>query len=97
MAAAKGEHGRGTLRIATRREGGQALVEVADSGCGIPDSIAERIFDPFFTTKQVGQGVGQGLSVARSLIVSRHGGTIGFTSRPGHGTTFRIGLPLDQP
>ena len=91
-----GEHrGRGGLHLSTRVDGDQVVVEVTDTGGGIPESIGERIFDPFFTTKQVGQGIGQGLSVARSLVVSRHGGTLTFTSRPGDGTTFRIGLPLD--
>jgi PAS domain S-box-containing protein len=95
MAASSTHRGRGTLHLRTAVDGDQVVVEVTDTGGGIPESIGERIFDPFFTTKPVGQGIGQGLSVARSLIVSRHGGTITFTSRPGHGTTFRIGLPLD--
>jgi signal transduction histidine kinase len=81
--------------VQTRVDVDQVVVEVSDTGGGIPESIGERIFDPFFTTKPVGQGIGQGLSVARSLIVARHGGTITFTSKQGHGTTFRIGLPIE--
>jgi signal transduction histidine kinase len=95
MAAASDRRGRGHLHVVTRAEDDQVVVEVSDTGCGIPEAIAERVFDPFFTTKPVGQGMGQGLSVARSLIVSRHGGTITFTSQPERGTTFRITLPVD--
>jgi signal transduction histidine kinase len=93
MAAAGAQRGRGRLGIVTRVTEDQVVIEVSDTGCGIPDPIAERIFDPFFTTKPVGQGRGQGLSVARSLIVGRHLGSLTFSSSPGQGTTFRIALP----
>jgi signal transduction histidine kinase len=97
MADVRAERGRGHLHVATRVEDGRVVIEVSDSGAGVPEAVAGRIFDPFFTTKPVGQGMGQGLSVARSLIVSRHGGTIDFTSQSGQGTTFRITLPLPLP
>jgi PAS domain S-box-containing protein len=86
--------GRGTITIATRRDGDNVIVSIADSGGGIPAEIASRIFDPFFTTKDVGRGTGQGLAIARTMVVERHGGTLTFDSEPGHGTTFHVGLPI---
>jgi hypothetical protein len=53
------------------------------------------VFDPFFTTKDVGQGSGQGLAIAQSIIVKRHGGTIRFETEEGRGTTFIIRLPIN--
>jgi signal transduction histidine kinase len=69
-------------------------VGIADTGMGIPESIRHKIFDPFFTTKEVGQGTGQGLAIARSVVVDKHGGTITVDSEVGKGTTFVIRLPL---
>ena len=63
-----------------------------DSGCGIPDEARSKIFTPFFTTKKPGEGTGLGLDICKR-IVERHGGTIGFTSRPGM-TTFWVRLPI---
>jgi signal transduction histidine kinase len=71
---------------------GRAVVEIHDTGCGIPDELQARIFDPFFTTKPVGLGTGLGLFVSRS-IVEAHGGSITFESEVGRGTTFRVSLP----
>jgi len=88
---------RGTIRVRTRREGAhQVLIEIADTGPGIPEAIRARVFDPFFTTKDVGKGTGQGLAIARSVVVDKHGGAIDLESEPGQGTTFRIHLPLDS-
>ena len=56
---------------------------------------ADRVFDPFFTTKEVGKGTGQGLAIARSVIVTKHGGTLTFESEVGKGTTFTIRLPIN--
>src|ERR1035438_2659385 len=67
-------------------------IDVADTGCGIPDILKGQIFDPFFTTKGVGRGSGLGLSTARS-IVKAHRGFITFTSAEGSGTTFSVFLP----
>jgi PAS domain S-box-containing protein len=67
-------------------------IDVADTGCGIPDILKGQIFDPFFTTKGVGRGSGLGLSTART-IVKAHCGFITFTSAEGRGTTFSIFLP----
>jgi predicted ATPase/signal transduction histidine kinase len=85
---------RGTITIATRHDGADVEIAITDTGCGIPEEIRERVFDPFFTTKAVGRGTGQGLALARTTIVDRHGGTLDFESRVGSGTTFRIRLPI---
>ncbi|HET7499723.1 MAG TPA: AAA family ATPase [Kofleriaceae bacterium] len=86
---------RGTITIRTLREDDDTvLVTVSDTGGGIPEAIRERVFDPFFTTKDVGRGTGQGLALARTAIVDRHGGSISFESRPGAGTTFFVRLPI---
>ncbi|WP_375767319.1 ATP-binding protein [Archangium gephyra] len=71
----------------------RVLVEVSDSGCGIPAENLERIFRPFFTTKPAGVGSGLGLSVCQRII-TMHGGDITVESQPGRGTTFRIALPV---
>ncbi|HLZ08084.1 MAG TPA: ATP-binding protein [Chloroflexota bacterium] len=86
--------GFGEITIRTRRQLDQVRVTIADTGCGIPQGIRERIFDPFFTTKGIGRGTGQGLALARSLIVDKHQGTISFESEEGKGTTFTISLPI---
>ena len=71
---------------------------VRDTGTGIPKSIRGRIFDPFFTTKKVGRGTGQGLAIARAIVVERHGGTITFQTEEGVGTAFTVRIPIDpQP
>jgi len=70
-----------------------AEIRVQDTGSGIPENIRGRIFDPFFTTKEIGKGTGQGLSIARSVIVDKHGGSIHFETEEGKGTTFIIRLP----
>jgi PAS domain S-box-containing protein len=84
---------RGTLTIRTRCEPDCTVIEVQDTGVGVPPEIRERVFDMFFTTKPVGHGTGQGLALAHSLVHDRHGGTITFDSTPGIGTTFTIRLP----
>jgi CheY-like chemotaxis protein len=72
----------------------QVILEVADTGPGIPPDIVARIFEPFFTTKPSGAGTGLGLSLCKE-IVERYGGTIQVQSRPGQGAVFRIALPVD--
>lgn len=83
----------GEISISTRVEAGQAVIEIADNGAGIPESIRDRILEPFFTTKDVGTGSGQGLAIAQS-IVDKHEGNLSFVSAIGEGTTFSIALPL---
>ncbi|MEO8705240.1 MAG: ATP-binding protein, partial [Kofleriaceae bacterium] len=78
----------GTISIRTWQEGDEVCVAVADDGAGIPEAIREQIFDPFFTTKEVGRGSGQGLALARAIVVGRHGGSLTFESEVGRGTTF---------
>ena len=85
--------GGGTLRISTRSGPGETLVlEVEDSGLGIPAEALPHIFEPFFTTKDIGKGTGLGLSMVHG-IVKAHQGTISVSSREGSGTRFRIVLP----
>ena len=86
--------GKGTITIRTRCEGDWAEVRVSDTGTGIPEEIRSRIFEPFFTTKEVGKGTGQGLVIARSVIVDKHSGTFDFETEVGAGTTFIIRLPI---
>jgi PAS domain S-box-containing protein len=85
---------RGTIRVRTAAEGDDVVVSVGDTGLGIPPEIADRIYDPFFTTKDVGRGTGQGLAIARRIVVERHGGTLTFETRLGVGTTFHVRLPV---
>jgi signal transduction histidine kinase len=85
---------RGGIHIRTRSDADGVLISISDTGCGIPAEVADRIFDPFFTTKEVGRGTGQGLAIARTIVTERHGGTISFTTEPGHGTTFDVRLPI---
>jgi two-component system NtrC family sensor kinase len=86
---------RGTIRIRTWCDAGAVCVSVSDNGGGIADDIRSRIFDPFFTTKAIGRGSGQGLSIARSIIVDRHAGMLTFDSAVGRGSTFLVRLPVD--
>jgi predicted ATPase/signal transduction histidine kinase len=87
---------RGCITVRSRREDGDVVLEVADTGVGIPPEIAGRVFEQFFTTKPPGVGTGQGLSLAYYLVHDRHGGSITFTSRPGVATTFTVRLPIGQ-
>lgn len=79
----------GTLYLRTRVRGGKVMVEVRDTGHGIPAEIRDQVFDPFFTTREVGEGTGLGLAVSGS-IVAAHGGKIELESTVGRGTTFRV-------
>ncbi len=87
--------GKGRIRVGTLREGDSVRIDISDTGSGIPESVRDRIFEPFFTTKEVGRGSGQGLVIARSIVVDKHGGTLTFDSEAGKGTTFTIRLPID--
>ena len=88
--------GMGMITISTRLDGDFAEVRIRDTGTGIPSQFRDRIFDPFFTTKPVGKGTGQGLSLARSIIVGRHQGTLTFETVTDVGTTFIIRLALGR-
>jgi signal transduction histidine kinase len=88
--------GQGTLTIRTSRDRDCVLVEIGDTGPGVPPDLQRRIFEPFFTTKDVGQGTGLGLDISYRIIVQRHHGDIQVRSVPGD-TRFQVWLPIDQP
>ena len=83
----------GWLTISTRSVNGSAVVEVGDTGSGIPAEQLSRIYDRFFSTKPLGKGTGLGLSITYG-IVQEHDGTIDCASAPGKGTRFTLTLPL---
>lgn len=83
----------GVICITSREAGDMVELRLTDNGIGIPLDIQNKIFDPFFTTKEIGRGTGQGLSIAYSVIVKKHGGTLDFESEAGNGATFVIRLP----
>lgn len=87
-----GQHG--TISVRTYVENNNVVVAIRDTGTGIPLAVQSKIFEPFFTTKPVGKGTGQGLALARSVVVEQHGGTITFETEMGKGTTFFVRLPL---
>ena len=87
---------KGLITIRTRRDGNQAVITISDTGCGIPPSIRDKIFDPFFTTKPVGRGSGQGLAIARSVVVDKHHGSLTLEPNGTQGITFLIRLPIES-
>ncbi len=91
-----GKMSKGKIQVRTLRRSNCAEIQIADNGTGIPDSVRSRIFDPFFTTKEVGKGTGQGLAIARSVVVNKHGGSIDFETVEGQGTTFTIRIPTPR-
>ena len=84
--------GRGTLRLSTRADPNDVVVEIGDTGPGMPPDVQARAFEPFYTTKDVGKGTGLGLDISRRIIVERHHGQIRIDSRPGQ-TVLRVHLP----
>lgn len=88
-------NGNGTITIKTKKEKGNAVIRIIDTGDGIQRENLSKIFDPFFTTKNVGEGTGLGLAISYGIIQQHHG-DIYVTSKPGKGTTFKIVLPLKQ-
>jgi two-component system NtrC family sensor kinase len=90
------ERPNGTVTVVTRVEGDAVVLEVRDTGKGIPEANLARIFDPFFTTKPVGQGTGLGLSICYG-IVEKAGGSITVESEIEQGTTFRTSFPREAP
>jgi len=87
---------KGTLTIHTARERDCVLVEIGDTGPGIPADVQRRIFEPFFTTKDVGEGTGLGLDISYRIVARRHHGDIRVQSEPGN-TRFQVLLPIEQP
>jgi signal transduction histidine kinase len=88
--------GKGTIKVTTSRQDGWVEIRIADNGPGIPEEIVERIFDPFFTTKEVGKGSGQGLSIARSVVVDKHHGEM-WVEENDPGAVFVMRLPVHTP
>lgn len=87
---------KGTISIRTYSTDTHVTVLIGDTGTGMSDDVKQRIFDPFFTTKEVGKGTGQGLAIAHSVVVQKHGGTLSCDSTPGEGTTFVLELPIED-
>lgn len=88
----------GRIDVGTQYNDDCVEIWISDTGCGIPEEIRGRVFDPFFTTKEVGRGTGQGLALAHTVIVQKHGGRLWFETDEQSGTTFRIQLPwLSSP
>ncbi len=85
--------GAGTLRLTTRAENDAVVIEVCDTGPGMPPEVAARAFDAFYTTKEVGKGTGLGLDIAQRIVVEGHGGTITIDSQPGE-TVLRVRIPV---
>ena len=92
-----GAEGKGTITVSTRHVDEWAEIRIGDTGAGMPEDIKSKIFDHFFTTKEVGKGTGQGLSIAHSVVVRKHGGTLSVDSEIGKGTCFLIRLPINEP
>ncbi|GAB3435037.1 ATP-binding protein [Actinophytocola sediminis] len=86
--------GDGTVTIRTSADGDRVLVEIIDTGPGVPAELRRRVFEPFFTTKGVGQGTGLGLDVSWRVVVNRHGGDLRVVSEPGD-THFQVRLPRE--
>jgi signal transduction histidine kinase len=87
--------GSGTLTVRTSLAGEQVMVEIGDTGPGVPEDILQRIFEPFFTTKPVGEGTGLGLDICWRIVVTRHHGDLRVESEPGD-TRFQVLLPLTE-
>jgi signal transduction histidine kinase len=85
--------GQGDLTIKTYAQGTNVVIEITDSGPGIPPDVQGRIFEPFFTTKAPGVGTGLGLHIVYNIIVDKHHGYIKVISRPGS-TCFQVTLPV---
>lgn len=86
----------GTLTVRTSREDDVVLIEIGDTGAGVPEEIRTRIFEPFFTTKAVGEGTGLGLDISWRIVVKKHHGDLSVVSEPGD-TRFQVRLPLVAP
>ena len=85
--------GEGTLTLRSWRDGDNAVVEIGDTGPGIPEDIKNRIFEPFFTTKPIGEGTGLGLDISWRIVVNKHQGDLTVESEPGN-TRFKVCLPI---
>jgi two-component system NtrC family sensor kinase len=93
MNAAQAIEGEGVVTVSTRHVAAHVLIEVSDTGQGMPEAVQAHVFEPFFSTKPVGEGTGLGLSLVRT-IVEKHGGRVELRSGPGQGTTVSLSLPI---
>ena len=89
-----GNRGKGTISIKTSRAENSVQIRISDTGGGIPKNIQDRVFDQFFTTKALGKGTGQGLAIARRVVIDKHQGNLFFKTEKDKGTTFVIELPI---
>ena len=87
---------KGSIKITSSSNHENLRIEVSDNGSGIPKNIRDKVFNPFFTTKEVGQGTGQGLSMAYNVVVENHNGNIYFDTEVDKGTTFVVELPTQR-
>lgn len=83
------------IHITTQVSDQWVVIQIADNGNGVPESIQQRLFEPMFTTKPVGKGTGLGLAIAHQIVVEKHNGTLNVKSQVGQGTEFAIALPID--
>jgi two-component system, NtrC family, sensor kinase len=88
-----GNKGKGKISIQTSRNENGINIRISDTGGGIPQEIQDRVFEPFFTTKERGKGTGQGLAIARRVVIDKHQGSLFFETEKDRGTTFVIELP----
>jgi signal transduction histidine kinase len=86
--------GKGTLTLSSRQDHGHVIVQIRDTGPGIPPEYITKVFDPFFTTKGQGEGTGLGLNIVHRMV-NQYGGNIKIESEPGEGTTFVISFPVN--
>jgi signal transduction histidine kinase len=86
----------GTLTVRTALDNDHVLVEICDTGVGVPPELQQKIFEPFFTTKPVGEGTGLGLDISYRVVTQRHGGDLRVVSKPGD-TRFQVRLPIYEP
>ena len=86
----------GRITVSTCNTGDTAKITIEDTGTGMPEEVKNKVFEPFYTTKSVGKGTGQGLAIAYSVIVQKHGGSLQVDTEVGKGTIFTIHLPLQQ-
>lgn len=84
----------GMMEIRTQLAGDRVVIRISDNGCGIPPENLAKLYEPFFTTKEVGRGTGQGLAIARAIVVGNHGGELSVVSTVGSGTEFKVSLPV---
>jgi signal transduction histidine kinase len=89
-------NGNGKITLKTYTQDEWLVIEIIDSGPGIPEEIQSKVFDPFFTTKPPGEGTGMGLNISHNIITQKHNGEMKVKSIPGE-TCFQIKLPLINP